>query len=277
MKLNDEGRSIPPATPTRNESVGLPIGQPELIIHHGVFYEEKSRQCHPIRQDPMGQRPSGGLPTPPYELVQLRAVRPELTEKLQSATRTLYGSVFALSSERLRLQRKRRSLLPCHSRAVVWGLLAPTGCAPQPMSPEETPLPPCSDNDPKPRGGDQSKFPIRARLRMPDHVPSWNALSLSRPMEEAELEPNQPQVEWQQQASRQMEKKFVTDHLWPTFDNAQRALMMSQHGPPASAALTALPTSRATRIDPQPFSLFLCNRLHLPPPPCLTALADVAE
>ena len=84
-------------------------------------------------------------------------------------------------------------------------------------------------------------------------VPSWNDLSLSRPVEEAEAEPNQPKFGWQQQASRQMEKNFVSDHLWPRFDNAQRALMTSQYGPLTSAAFTPLPTSRATRIDPQPF------------------------
>ena len=37
-------------------------------------------------------------------------------------------------------------------------------------------------------------------------------------------------------------EKFVSDHLWPSFDNAQRALMRSQCGPLASAALTALLT-----------------------------------
>ena len=40
--------------------------------------------------------------------------------------------------------------------------------------------------------------------------------------------------------------------------------MRSQRGPLASAALTGLPTFRATRIDPQAFRLLLCRRLHLP-------------
>ena len=37
-------------------------------------------------------------------------------------------------------------------------------------------------------------------------------------------------------------------------------------GPLASAALTVSPTSRATRIEPQPFRLWLCRRLFLPLP-----------
>ena len=97
-------------------------------------------------------------------------------------------------------------------------------------------------------------------------VPSWHDLSLSRAVEIMELEPNQPKFGWQQQASRLLENQFVEDQLWPRWDNSQRALMRSQHGPLASAAFTALPTSRATRIDPQPFRLLLCRRLHLPLP-----------
>ena len=42
-------------------------------------------------------------------------------------------------------------------------------------------------------------------------------------------------------------------------------LMGSQHGPLASAPLTALPTSKVTRLEAQPFRVFLCRRLHLPP------------
>ena len=95
-------------------------------------------------------------------------------------------------------------------------------------------------------------------------VPSWHDLSFPRVVELVELEPNQPKYGWQQQASRFLEKKFVADLLWPRWDNSQRALMRSQHGPLASVALTALPTSRATRIDAQPFRLLLCRRLHLP-------------
>ena len=42
-------------------------------------------------------------------------------------------------------------------------------------------------------------------------------------------------------------------------------MLRSQHGPLA-AALTALPTSRATTIAPQPVRLLLCSGLHLPLP-----------
>ena len=43
-------------------------------------------------------------------------------------------------------------------------------------------------------------------------------------------------------------------------------MLRSQHGLLASAALTELPTSRATRTASQPFRLLLCGRLHLPLP-----------
>ena len=101
-------------------------------------------------------------------------------------------------------------------------------------------------------------------------LPSWTELSHSSPPAEAEPEPNQPQHSWQQKATTQLETRFVSDVVWPGLTGARRALLRSQHGPLASAALTALPSSRATRIDCQPFCqpfrVLLCRRLHLPLP-----------
>ena len=61
--------------------------------------------------------------------------------------------------------------------------------------------------------------------------------------------------------SHQTEEGFSIHVMWPGLNDSRKALLRSQHGPLASAALTALPTSRATRIDSQPF--WLCRGLHL--------------
>ena len=97
-------------------------------------------------------------------------------------------------------------------------------------------------------------------------VPSWTVLLQTRPQVEEDPEPNQPKQGWQQKATRELETKFSRDVVWPCLSDPRRAMMRSQHGPLASAALTALPTSRAMRIDPQPFRVLLCRRLHLPLP-----------
>ena len=74
---------------------------------------------------------------------------------------------------------------------------------------------------------------------------------------------------WQRMAVRQVEQKFIHEEVWPTLDDPRRALLRSQRGPLASAPLTALPTSRMTRIEA------LCRRLRCPFTfPC--APADVA-
>ena len=81
-------------------------------------------------------------------------------------------------------------------------------------------------------------------------VPSWTELSLTPPEGLEDPEPNQPRHGWQQQATRKLEEGFSTNVVWPRLNDSRRALLRSQHGLLASAALTALPTSRATRIDP---------------------------
>ena len=95
-------------------------------------------------------------------------------------------------------------------------------------------------------------------------MPSWVELSDSPPTREEDPEPNQPKFGWQQKATRMLEKNFIDEVVWPGLDNASRALFRSQHGPLASAVFTALPTSRVTRVDAQPFRLLLCRRLPLP-------------
>ena len=73
-------------------------------------------------------------------------------------------------------------------------------------------------------------------------VPSWTELSVSPPRLEEEPEPNQPRQGWQQKATKQLEIKFLSNVVWPGLNDARKAMLRSQHGPLASAALTALPT-----------------------------------
>ena len=82
-----------------------------------------------------------------------------------------------------------------------------------------------------------------------------------------EVEPNQPKFGWQQCASRSLETKFLNERVWPRMTEAERALLRSQQRVPlASAGVTALPTTRATRMDGQPFRILLLRRLWLPLP-----------
>ena len=61
------------------------------------------------------------------------------------------------------------------------------------------------------------------------------------------------------EATRMVEQSFVHTQVWPGLNGPTRALLRSQHGPLASAPFTALPTSRVTKFDAQPFS-----HAHLP-------------
>ena len=97
-------------------------------------------------------------------------------------------------------------------------------------------------------------------------IPSWRTLADTPPQREDGAEPAEPKVGWQHRATRCLEDQHLRVQLWPTLTDPVRTLMRSQCGPLASAALTVLPTSRATRLDPQPFRMWLCRRLFLPLP-----------
>ena len=92
---------------------------------------------------------------------------------------------------------------------------------------------------------------------------SREKMSESPPVLVSDPEPNQPKVGWQQTETRQTEHIFIHEEVLPG-DDPHRVSLRSQHGPLASAPFTALPTSRVTRIDAQPFRLLMCRRLHLP-------------
>ena len=97
-------------------------------------------------------------------------------------------------------------------------------------------------------------------------IPSWIEMAEILPSAVTDPEPTGPKFGRQQKASRHLQEKFHLDVVWPSLSDAERAMLRSQHGPLASAALTALPTSRATKIAAQPFRLQLCRRLRLPLP-----------
>ena len=96
-------------------------------------------------------------------------------------------------------------------------------------------------------------------------MPTWRVLADTPPTRDLQAEPAESKFGWQHRAASCLEEQFPTT-LWPTFTDAQKALLRSQRGLLASAALTVSPTSRATRIEPQPFRLWLCRRLFLPLP-----------
>ena len=77
-------------------------------------------------------------------------------------------------------------------------------------------------------------------------------------------EPSEPKFGWQQKATQCFHRKFHGVEYWPGLSNPERALMLSQCGPLASATRTAVPTNRMTRIEAQPFRLLLLRRLRLP-------------
>ena len=82
------------------------------------------------------------------------------------------------------------------------------------------------------------------------HPPGWRDLAVVDPERAEEEEPNHPKFGWQQFASRSLETKFLNERVWPRMTDAERALLRSQRGPLASAAVTALPTTRGRSTLP---------------------------
>ena len=98
-------------------------------------------------------------------------------------------------------------------------------------------------------------------------VPSWSALRDNTTVIRADSpEPSEPKFGWQHKATRCVHQTFHDSVYWPELSDPELALMRFQHGPLASAVLTAVPTSRMTRIEAQPFRLLLLRRLRLPLP-----------
>ena len=100
-------------------------------------------------------------------------------------------------------------------------------------------------------------------------IPSWREMSESPPARKAHPQPNGPKFGWQHRANMSLEEQRFATH-WAELSQPVKALCRSQRGPLASVALTALPTSRATRIEQQPFAfgcvVFACP--FSPPAAC---------
>ena len=82
----------------------------------------------------------------------------------------------------------------------------------------------------------------------------------ARPYQENEGNPNQPKFGWQQRAARCDEQHFLDETMWPSKSQPKQARSRSQRSFMTSAALAAIPESRATAIDPQSFRVLLCRR-----------------
>ena len=78
-------------------------------------------------------------------------------------------------------------------------------------------------------------------------IPSWREMSESPTAREAHPEPNGPKFGWQHRANMSLEEQRFAPHQ-AELSQPVKALWRSQRGPLAPVALTALPTSRATRI-----------------------------
>ena len=98
-------------------------------------------------------------------------------------------------------------------------------------------------------------------------VPDWTDLAKGKvPGDEGEDDLCQPKIGWQKQAANSVEESFLNSTAWPSLEDSERALALSQRGPLASVPFVCFPTDRTRRFDSQPFRLLLLRRLGLPLP-----------
>ena len=100
-------------------------------------------------------------------------------------------------------------------------------------------------------------------------IPSWRALmegARPPPRDPEDDEPGSQWQGWQHEASSRIEREFRDAQLFPTINDAQRALLRSQSGPGAGMFLRTTPCNPVTRLDSFTFRILLCRRLRLPLP-----------
>ena len=109
---------------------------------------------------------------------------------------------------------------------------------------------------------------IGEELRVRMDLPTWEEFAEGTQPQVGEegQEPTLPRHGWQKRAHECLEDKFVSDEVWPSLSDADRAMVRSQRGPFAAAPFVALPTCRHSTFVPQVFRVLLRRRLRLPLP-----------
>ena len=109
---------------------------------------------------------------------------------------------------------------------------------------------------------------IDEELRVRMDLPTWEefAEGMQPQVGEEGQEPTLPRHGWQKRAHKCLEDKFVSEEVWPSLSDADRAMAQSHQGPFAAAPFVALPTCRHSKFDPQVFRVLLRRRLRLPLP-----------
>ena len=94
--------------------------------------------------------------------------------------------------------------------------------------------------------------------------PSWEDLAKGEPPPEEDVKSeddrNIPRG-WQKASTKMVEQAYFSAKIQPQLTESEAALRSV-----GISAIHRFPTNRATRIDPRPFRVLLCRRLHLPLP-----------